>query len=284
MPDVAHQPSLAYIPYLITGDRYYADEMAFWANYVLLSTYQDRRHNTRAGNQGLLYANEVRGMGWGLRNLADAAAYLPDEDPLKRSLAEKVETNLRWFDDYADNHPTPLGAVFWPDKRPENDSMPPRVWIAQLEQNYLAWAIDHVNKQGFTGGLRHRDRVARFQLRLFTSDPDFKREFAAPYVLAIGERDAAGKVKYYESMAELFQKNFPNPKDKGVDFAGYYGVDARLMLLIGIENGWEGAQDAYDWLWPKLAVEPNVDGVPDLARRAGWASALSPEPASGRKP
>jgi hypothetical protein len=37
-PDNAHVPSLAYIPYLVTGDRYYADEMKAWANYALIST------------------------------------------------------------------------------------------------------------------------------------------------------------------------------------------------------------------------------------------------------
>src|SRR3954451_24240321 len=38
LPDNAHQPSLAYTPYLLTGDRYYAEEMAFWANYGMVRT------------------------------------------------------------------------------------------------------------------------------------------------------------------------------------------------------------------------------------------------------
>src|SRR5262249_30224944 len=33
VPDNAHAPSLAYVPYLVTGDRYYLDEMKFWADY-----------------------------------------------------------------------------------------------------------------------------------------------------------------------------------------------------------------------------------------------------------
>src|SRR5262249_12066591 len=39
LPDNAHQPSIAYAPYLLTGDRYYAEEMAFWANYSMVRTY-----------------------------------------------------------------------------------------------------------------------------------------------------------------------------------------------------------------------------------------------------
>ncbi len=76
VPDNAHQPSLAYVPYLLTGDRYYADEMAFWADYVLLSTFQDGFYNPRGGGMregpgsgtpvhpgswGLLAPNETRG-------------------------------------------------------------------------------------------------------------------------------------------------------------------------------------------------------------------------------
>lgn len=61
-PDIAHQPSLAYIPYLVTGERYYADEMGFWANYNLIATFQDSFYDSRRGSEGWLGANEVRGI------------------------------------------------------------------------------------------------------------------------------------------------------------------------------------------------------------------------------
>ena len=32
-PDVSHQASFAYIPYLITGDLYYLEETVFWASW-----------------------------------------------------------------------------------------------------------------------------------------------------------------------------------------------------------------------------------------------------------
>src|SRR4030095_14090583 len=59
-------------------------------------------------------------------------------------------------------------------------------------------------------------------------------------------------------------------------FAGFYGPEARLNLMIGIESGWNGAQDAYDYLWPFIGVNIFWDSVttgrvPDLAERAGWA-------------
>src|SRR5262249_30056732 len=156
------------------------DEMAFWGNYVLLSTYQDEFYNARGGSAGLLYANEVRGIAWGLRNLVDAAAYLPDDDPMKAYFAQKVDNNLRWLDSYASSQSNPMG-ILWQPKRLENTEpgYDGQAWIALWEQNYLAWSIDHANKQGFVGGQVHRDRIAELQLDLF-NDPA-TRDGAAPY-------------------------------------------------------------------------------------------------------
>lgn len=271
IPDNAHQPSLAYVPYLVTGDRYYADELAFWGDYILLSTWQDSSYpdTTRGGSQGLLRPNEVRGIAWGLRNMADAAAYLPDGDPMKAYLAQKVANNLAWLDSYAAGHQTPLGTL-WEDKRPENDGSD-RAWIATWEQHYLAWAIDHANKQGFTGGLTHRDRIVRFQVQLMSS-PEFPREYSMPYILAVGWRQGETSTSYYTTFRQVYENTYP-PGSEPTPIQGWYGVDARLMLLIAIENGWPGAAALYDWLHPILAQWPFIDGVPDLVRRAGWAIA-----------
>src|SRR5262249_25625989 len=126
-----HQPSIAYQSYLVTGDRFFLDEMCFWANYSLIGTYQDAHYNLRGGGRsdnlsglwgtaaldqpgswGLLAGNEVRGVAWGLRVLADAASYLPDADPLKTYFADKIANNLAWHDGYAASHTTPLGTFF----------------------------------------------------------------------------------------------------------------------------------------------------------------------------
>jgi hypothetical protein len=279
-PDNAHQPSLAYVPYLITGDRYYADEMAFWANYVLLSTCQDPFYNMRGGghregpgsetpvhpgSHGLLLANQTRGFGWGLRNLVDAAAYLPDDSPLKSYFAEKVANNLEWLDEQAES-PGPLG-VAW-HGREHNIYFDPgyrQAWTILWSHNYLAWAVDHANKQGYAGGTLWRDQVARFQTELLSNPATC--EGAAPYFLPIGDRTPPGSeiIDWYRSLEQTYQ----GP----TQYAGYYGVDARLMLLVGLENGWDSAQGAYEYLNPQLADEPFVHGVSDLAWRAGWAIA-----------
>jgi hypothetical protein len=272
-PDNAHQPSLAYIPYLVTGDRYYADQMAAWADFGLTSTFQDGFYNARGGSQGLLSSNEVRGIAWVLRNLADAAAFLPDADPVKGYLAQKLENNLQWLDNYAATTPAPLG-VAWLGTRPgpgETAAPQDQVGVALWAHNYVAWAIQHANELGFQGGDREMDQIAKFQLSLFTS-PDYNWQYAGPYDLAIGDVTASGGVNYYTSLKEVFNKTYP-PGTPPEPFRGYFGEDARLSLMIGIENGWSGAQQAYDKLFAVIGQPAGNGGLSSLAQSPGWAIA-----------
>lgn len=276
IPDNAHVPSLAYVPYLITGDRYYADEMSYWANYVLLRTFQDNYYKARSGSKGLLNSNETRGIAWGLRNMVDAAAYLPDGDPVKAYLVQKVANNLNWADDHAEKHVTPLGSYFeWPGPDRGNT----KTWTIRSpwQNNYLAWSLDHANQQGFRGGTKLRDRLVRFQLSLFTS-PDYDRSYAGAYGLIIGRKLGDERIEYFKTLGEAFDATYGKPPGKPTPLPGYYGVDARLMLMIARRNGWAGAKEAYDFLFPQLALPSVERPVPDLAQRAGWAIAFEDEP------
>jgi hypothetical protein len=211
------------------------------------------------GPQGILFNNEVRGYGWALRNLVDAAAYSPDASPAKSYFSQKVGANLQWLDNYANTQNTASNPfwVLWLNRRPEGPQ-----YIAMWEQNYLAYAVDRAIKQGFAAGSPHRDAIAKFQLRLFTSEPDYPRSEAAPYLVGVGVLGASGYV-FHTTMAQIWAAT----RGQERPFAGWVGVAARLNLMTGIENGWPGAQAAYDYLWPYIG-----QGNPsDLEDRAGWA-------------
>jgi hypothetical protein len=267
IPDDAHQPSLAYVPYLLTGDRYYAEEMAFWANYGMIRTYPG---DGVRGGQGILAYNEVRGIGWALRNLAEAAALYPD-GPVKDYLSTRTTSNLQWLDNFANaqNPVTNPFRVMWIGKRPDGNQ-----FISLWEQTYLAYAIDRALKLGFTAGRAHRDAIAKFQLRLFTSEPQYPRAQGAPYIVAVGTPpagaiyyDSYAQFSFFTSMADVWTGTAGQERA----FAGFYGPEARLNLMMGIESGWPGAQTAYDYLLPFIGVEPVWGALPDLAQRAGWA-------------
>jgi hypothetical protein len=313
--DINHQPSLAYVPYLITGDRYFLDEVKYWANFVLIGTYQDRSQNLRGGgftsfnppvrrypgSHGLLtLQGEIRGIGWGLRNLTDAAFILPDADPMKAYFTEKVTNNLVWLDEYArEFNSGPLGAMF-PNRRPEDAGLMPYVWIALWEHRYVGWAVDHARFLGFTDGLDFLTRLAKFELKLFTSSSEgFPREWAGMYVLAIGthsdqdpppvdwENDV---ITYYPTMKEIFD-NTTKIKDFDLKgnlvsifqrpFEGFYGPEARLMLMVARGLALPGAQAAYDYLmdhafttWPDGRPGDGEPMLHDLNERSGWAIGL----------
>ena len=275
IPDNAHQPSLAYVPYLISGTRFYADEMKFWANYDIISSWPGNYNSSRQCGQGLMQMNQVRGFGWTLRNMSDAAAYVPDNDPFKPYMANIVRNNLSWLDQNSQTSPLGVGMA-WIDKRPENQGSS-KVVIADWEQNYLAWAIDHANQQGFQGGQLHRDAQARWQFSLF-QDTNY-RAYAGSYTINVGTRDSQGIPTMFTTWQQLYQANGWVAGGQA-EFRGYYGVDARLMLMIARKNAWTGAQGAYDYLFQIIGgSDPNYyNGASDISLRSGWAIAYDGEP------
>jgi hypothetical protein len=198
--DNAHQPSLAYAPYILSGDRYYKEEVFYWANYGMLASFQDSFYNRRGGSEGLLRGNEVRGQAWVLRNLVDAAAYLPDGDPPKAYLGAKIANNLAHWEDQAKSyHTTFPGDTVLDDGY---DYLGHRL-IIQWSNNFRAWAIAHANAQGFSGSMLLALRTAQFPLQLLNS-PDFPRIFVAPYkpIVAL---DADGRSPQYFTTIKQFK-------------------------------------------------------------------------------
>ena len=70
-PDHAHAPSIGYVSYLLTGDKYYAEELSFWAAY----------HMGEWPHKGLKWRQMDRSFAWSLRQVVDAAFVLPDGHP-----------------------------------------------------------------------------------------------------------------------------------------------------------------------------------------------------------
>jgi hypothetical protein len=72
--DAAHQPNLAYLPYLVTGDYYYLEELQFWAMWNSFSSNPGYREYEK----GLYKSDQMRGQAWSLRTAAEAAYITPD--------------------------------------------------------------------------------------------------------------------------------------------------------------------------------------------------------------
>jgi hypothetical protein len=99
--DTAHQAAFSYLPYLVSGDYYYLEELQFWAMYNVFATNPGYRNNI----EGLLKAEQVRGQAWSMRTLAEAAYITPDNDVLKSHFTKILTNNLNWYNTTYTNNP-----------------------------------------------------------------------------------------------------------------------------------------------------------------------------------
>ncbi len=257
----AHVPSLAYIPYLLTGDRYYADEMAYWGNFTMLFQ-PPAASDARNGSEGLLRIDQVRGLAWGLRNMVDAAAYLPDAHQFKSYFVQKVGNNLRWADSYTASHSTPVNTLL-------ESGSEDKLVMAPWQNSYVAWSLAHANQQGFAGGLSMLDRIVRFQVMLFNT-PDWPRHEAAPYYLVVAHRPEGAEPQWVPTLAQVYKETtakFGAGPGGFPTFDGAYGIEARLALLLAADRGIEKvkAEDSVEYLMGQPGMVNYVN------RRAGFA-------------
>ena len=271
--DNAHQPSLAFIPYLLTGDYYYLEEMYFWANWCML--IQNAAY--RQKEKGLVSPDQTRGEAWALRQLVDAAKICPDDHPEKEYFDSKVKSNLGYYNRFVDGpDATPLGTytagasdAYVRGRSPEER----RKWLtlAPWQQNFLAWSLDHAVRAGYAQAAKPRDYFTRLEIGVLTNPDDYDPRYAAAYFLVVGER-TAGKQRYYTTWKELFEKSFrvvsPDTKPGlgGTDYGSSYAHIARAVLINGVRNDVPQAREALKILEGKL---PNVQKV--LSDDPTWA-------------
>lgn len=279
----AHLSSLTYVPYLLTGDRYYLDQLKLWANFAMIWTWPDNTSWPREGSKGILIGNQIRGIAWGLRALAEAAAAVPDGDPEKDYFASRVTHNLTALNAYSQNPAKQsefgtLDLVFagkWPERETFGaQGVPGSVWTPPWQFAYLAWVLDRVPEMGSWGNANHlRDRLIRVYWRLFTSGTDYPREYNAPYGIFTHTvvENPVGVYTYTpkNTMAELFAGSFGTPPRNPDPIVGYYGPEGRAALVLAEKIGLSGSAAARTWLEGLTGV------MDDVRARSGFAIAVS---------
>ena len=273
-PDLAHQGSFAYIPYLLTGDRYYLDEACFWAGFCLLNTWP----HPRQGAKGIL-AGQIRGNAWALRNLADAAWIAPDGAPEGKYLDAKVRSNIahRIGRMTAPPAANPLG--FWGlrttrDARIQRPANPRWMIIAPWEHDYLMWSLHHLVELGYADAAKPRDFLLRWRVGAVTHAPAFNPLLATPYRMAVGEKGADGKVVFYTDWAKLGTENARLSKPGLGHYGNSYTYSARAAVICGVDGGVPQAREALRWLDRHLPNRRDVMGKdPSWAILPGGAAA-----------
>jgi hypothetical protein len=103
--DKAHQGSFAYIPYLVTGDWYFLEEIYFWASHAIAEGNGCTEPNgtCRVGSLGSIApAWQLRGVAWALRNIGHAAFIAPDNSQEKVYFRNKLYNNIAVHEGFHD--------------------------------------------------------------------------------------------------------------------------------------------------------------------------------------
>ncbi|MBN9545468.1 MAG: hypothetical protein J0I19_08340 [Alphaproteobacteria bacterium] len=203
--DDAHQPSLSYLPYLLTGSQYYRDELAAQAAFVLFfydPNFRGQSHGLFIGEHGEAW-QQVRGVAWSLRTLATAAYILPANDPMRGYFDAKLKGNLAklvqlFIQNRSLKSAGPLEGWFPGAYRPDN-------WTAPWQQGFMVVVLNWINDMGYSDAGKVMGWMSNFIDGLFTSgDQGFNPESGASYMLQVYD---AGTERRFNSWAELFQKS-----------------------------------------------------------------------------
>lgn len=260
-PDLAHQPSLAYVPYLLTGDFYYLEEAYFWANYCLLATWPEPRGDAKG-----IIRDQIRGDAWALRNLGDAAWIAPDDDPTGAYLTEKLRSNIAHRIQAMYGPPEYNGIGAWglrtvADARIQNPANPNWMITAPWEEDYLLWSLHHLVELGHPDAARPRDFLLRLRVGTLTHAPDFDPLLATPYRMVVGEQTADKKVIFYEDWNKLGQENARLSKPGLPNYGNSYAYSARAAVVCGIDGGFPKAGEALRWLEDHLPNHRRIMGL-----------------------
>jgi hypothetical protein len=259
--DISHQPAFAYLPYLVTGDFYYLEELEFWAMYDVFNSNPNYRENIK----GLLKPEQVRGQAWGLRTLGEAAYIVPDGDPLKADFQRILKSNLDWYNaEYTDNrNANKLGFIANGYALGYKDG----TGIAPWMDDFFTSAVGHLTDLGFEGAGRLLAWKAKFPILRMTA-PGACWNDASIYTLIV--RDSSTS-PFYTTMEQAWKAS--HPPEVARLACGSGELAQALKLKPGEMSGYPAATAGFPAnLQPALAYAADVGGK---AGREAWQRFMS---------
>lgn len=262
--DLEHQADMAYIPYLITGDYYYLEELHFWGGYCPASLPADYRSYA----QGLTNRVTVRAQAWCLKNMSNAARVTPEGHPLKSYFNGLVDRNMAFYAaKYVSGNPaiSPLGAM----EHPGSSSSAP--WQMDFMVSTMCLNADNGN----TDAQAVVNWIAQFTVGRLTS-PDYCINKAAGYYW---EMKNVGNTEWLTTWAQMYARNEPGSVGMNcstLSVSGYPGSpEASASYALGMaaaayNSGVSSGLTAYNDYKPLAAMsnaykdDPTWSVVPRL--------------------
>jgi len=265
-PDISHQGSYAYIPYLVTGDAFYLDELMFWASWNIAANDPGYRGSTN----DLLSSEQPRGQTWGLRSIAEASFAVPDSHPLNAYFDSALANNMSWFAaNYNMSKPStifsPLGAII---SLYNNDQTP------SYESDFFATVVSWLAENNVANAATVLSSVGKMQINRFlasTQNAGFCTSQAAGYWLQTKDTNGG----YISDWKGFYTRNYGSTAcattastgaPAYADWAGGYAAVARAMLAAAKNAGAANAAEAQA-RWVQFT--PNLD--PDFKNDPSYA-------------
>lgn len=248
---LSHQPDFAYLPYLITGEYYYLQELYYWAGFDLAARHAEYRQ----GDKGIITHTNTRGFAWPFRTLSFAASIAPDEHPENQYFNQKVDNNINYYTTRSSLFPLRM----W-DEDTTIDGLTSDIGRAcsPWMEDYMLLCLTTVKELGFSAG-QIIDWYKDFFINRFTH-PDFNPYKGCPYRFPV--RYTNGNLLQTWSQANAAIPGDPSsfPADD-YPYSYRYLAMAALSCLTEYPNG----QKAYDFL------KANVNSQEKLNEDPTWA-------------
>lgn len=298
--DRAHQGSFVYLPYLLTGERYFLDELYFWSGYNLGASNFNASWG-RDSEKGL-FRDQVRGEAWAFRSLCQTAAIAPDAHWQKTYFEDKVSNNIaQWEIEYLNGAYHPLGGWGTVSGRSADGGRPYDNVIDEVRSLYSSWMDDYMLMAlGSARELGYPTDALADYLGQFTTDrfthPDFNPYLGDSYRMPATYTDdptALNPELDYTSWADVLAAYIPSLQTTQQHQSTDYSETARAALSFVTHL--PKAQDAITFIEgnidptvaaPRFAIVPSAqpssdtdsDGLPDAWEQQWFGSATAADP------
>ncbi len=231
--DTSHQPNFAYLPYVVTGDHYYLEELQFWAMWSAFSSNPGYRDNVK----GLVKSDQVRGQAWTLRAIGEASYISPDADVLKAHFTRILNANLDWFNESYSNNAAAnkLGALTNGYALAYSGG----TGLAPWQDDFFTSTVGHLDEMGFTKAKPLLLWKSRFVIeRMLATDTCWLN--AASYTLLV-RSSASGP--FFDSMKEAWRATQGSTLSALVCNSG--AMQTALNVKAGEMTGYSNAATGY---------------------------------------
>lgn len=258
--DSSHQPGFAYLPYLVTGDYYYLEELQFWAMWNLLAQNPGYRQDIK----GLIIPEQTRGQAWGIRTLSEAAYITPDADLMKADFVKLLDNNLEWYNANYSNNPdaNTFGAIVNGYAISYGNT-----GLAPWQDDFFTAAIGHTAELGFAKAKTLLAWKSKFPIGRMTA-PGACWIDGSAYVLMVRDTESS---PFYKTMAEVYKAS--HTAEFNALACNSPAMASNLGLKVGEMTGYSDGNMGYPSnMQPALAYAADATGA---AGKAAWTLFMS---------